>query len=389
MRRAGHGLRCRVMAPRDLLVTTYTPQLENGRALRTYAIVRALAAAGPLDVAFVPHGGPEPSPEYRALPGVAFHRIEPSRGLRRGSAFAAQLARGVPPSIARACSPELLAGARALAAAPGRGRVIASDFQTMTTLLPLAAERAVVYSAQNIESSYSPENGRSRLEHHAWRRLERRLLEAATEAWMVSERDLELARRLAPGTPLRYVPNVVDTAAIVPREAPAGGAEALMLADFTYGPNLEGLRWLVAEVLPRVWAQRPEVRLRVVGRGLPNEAWDPRLVRLGFVDALADAYDGVAAVVVPLREGGGSPMKLVEALAYGVPIVATPVATRGLAVRDGEHVREAANPEAFAAALLALLQGGDATMAARARGLAEREYSIARLAQLVGAAPPA
>ncbi len=196
---------------------------------------------------------------------------------------------------------------------------------------------------------------------------------------MPTAHDLAGARALAPSATLRLVPNVVDVAAIRPVGAP-GGTTAVMVADFTYAPNREGLEFLVREVLPRAWESVPELRLDVVGRGLGDRPpGDERVRHLGFVPSLAELYEHAACAVVPLLSGGGSPLKFVEALAYGVPVVATPRAAAGLEAVPGEHYLEGADGPAFAAALVEAIRGGAATAAA-GRALAEREYSIEALA---------
>ncbi len=86
-------------------------------------------------------------------------------------------------------------------------------------------------------------------------------------------------------------------------------------------------------------------------------------------------------VVVPLTEGAGTPLKFVEALAYQMPIVATPFAARGLELEPGRHFREAADAESFAAAVVEVLRDGAPEMAAEGRRLVEREYSIETLAK--------
>src|SRR5690606_16719505 len=101
-----------------------------------------------------------------------------------------------------------------------------------------------------------------------WRLFERRLLAHMAESWMVSHADIARARELCPGARLRYVPNVVDVAAIAP-VAPAGrGERLLMVGDFTYAPNRSGRDFLVGEVLPRVRRAIPTATVTLVGRGL-------------------------------------------------------------------------------------------------------------------------
>lgn len=372
---------------RDLFVSTFTPRLGNGRDLRTYTLLKALAANGPLDIAYVAYDG-EPDPELVALPGVEFHEVTPSRGARRAAAVARARARGWPAVVARSCSPEVRAAAEQLAADPGRGRVIAGDLNAMAMLMGLARRRPVVYNAHNIESSYSRRLYGGRVRWLPIEVLERQVLKAVAESWMVSRPDVRRALEIAPGATVRYAPNVVDVAAIQP-VAPRPGGVALMVADYRYLPNLLSVQWLIAEVLPRLWARLPHARVRFAGLGLELPGADERIEVAGFVEDLSSAYAQAAAVVVPLVEGAGTPLKFVEALAYGVPVVATPLAARGLSVQPGVHYRDGADAETFAGELATLIERGDADMAARGRRLAEDEYSVAALAQLVAVAAPA
>ena len=201
---------------------------------------------------------------------------------------------------------------------------------------------------------------------------------------MVSEADLAAARELCPGARLRLVPNVVDVSAIAPVQPDLSAQRALYLGIFSYEPNCTALSLLLDEAMPRVWAQLPDARLRLVGAGLEEPpSQDPRVEALGFVEQLADAYAGVSAAVVPLLQGGGTPLKFVEALAYGLPIVATPRAAAGLAVRDGEHCLLADGADAYAEALTRVLRDGAPSLGERGRALAAERYSIEALTTLV------
>jgi len=366
---------------RDLLVVARTPVLGTGAGVRTYGIVRALAVHRPVDVLFARFGAPSPAPEYERTPDIAFHAVTPSRGIARAAAYARARAAATPDGWARAVSHELTREAVRLAEAGDRGRVVADGPEAAVALRGLARRRAVIYNAHNVESSFREELGglgsARRLEA-----FERRLLERFVESWMVSHRDMELAAAIAPGRPLRYVPNVVDVAAIDPVASDRAARRILFLADFRYPPNQEGLRFLLDEVMPRVWSELPDARLRLAGRGLEGRpSADERVEAPGFVERLRDAYAGATCAVVPLLLGGGSPLKFVEALAYGLPVVATPVAAAGLDIRDGEHYRRAQGGEGFAAALVSELSGGDEAMGARGRARAQAEYSIEALAR--------
>jgi glycosyltransferase involved in cell wall biosynthesis len=338
----------------------------------------------------------------------------------------------VPHDFARGVSSELATAAGRAAAEPDRGRVIADGPIAAAALARLARTRPVIYNAHNLESGFrhqlaagdrrggGNEDGagdratiRSR---DAMRAFERRLLERASESWMVSDADIDAARELCPDARLRYVPNVVDVAAITPvtSTAPgiaaaagtgaapgigaapgtdaapgigagaAGERRAIFVASFSYEPNREGLRFLLEQVFPRVWAELPDAKLTLVGAGLerPPSA-DPRVETLGFVDDLAAAYARASCAVVPLLHGGGTPLKLIEALAYGLPVIATPRATAGLHVRDGEHCVLAPDGPSFASALVRVLRDGAPEMGRQGRELVERDYSIDALGRLL------
>ncbi|MEA2377482.1 MAG: polysaccharide biosynthesis protein PslH [Thermoleophilaceae bacterium] len=370
-----------------LVVSSYMPTRGTGRAARTYGIVRALAAAGPVDLLHTGFGASAPDPGYETLDGVRLHAVTNSRGARRGLAWARSRASGVPRAVARGVSPDLAAVAERPPGAPGRGRVIAEDAMAAVALLRLARKRPVIYSANNLESAFRPGRdpdwgSRRRLEA-----FERRLLKVAAETWMPSRADLEGARALAPDAELRYVPNVVDVAAIDARREPTDPPEALLIGDFTYAPNREGLDFLLGEVMPRAWARQPELRLTVAGRGFEFPAGaDQRLAALGFVDSLDALYARAACALVPLLSGGGSPVKFIEALAHGLPVVATPRGAAGVDAESGRHYFEGAGAEGFARALLeAIDPARGARVAAAGRALAESDYSIAALTRRLAA----
>jgi glycosyltransferase involved in cell wall biosynthesis len=373
-------------AVRDLLVSSYTPALGSGRAMRTYGIARALAAHRPLDLLYVPFGAAEPDQAFRSIPGIELHEVRPSRGLARIGAYAKALIGGVPPALARAVSSELVRAAKELAGDPKRGRVIADGPTAAAAMLGLAARRAVVYNAHNLESAFRHElEGTSAREHRMLEKFETRVLSHFAESWMVSDADLAGARRMCESARLRYVPNVVDVSAIRPLQgAGEGSMRALFIASFSYEPNRVALAFLAEQIMPLVWSSLPQARLAVVGPGLEGPLpEDPRIELRGFVDDLRAEYERACCAVVPLLQGGGSPLKLVEALAYGMPVVATPRAAAGLALHDGLDCVIADGAQQFANRLTSVLSDGAHEIGAAARRLAEQRYSIETLAGLL------
>jgi glycosyltransferase involved in cell wall biosynthesis len=368
---------------RSVLATSHTPGLESGRARRTYGLTRALAALGPVDLVYGAFGAPEPDPAYAEIDGLTLHRVERPGTLERLPAYLRARSRRVPDDFARGVWPGVGRRAAELLAADPAARPIADGPVAATALLAIARRRPAVYSAHNLESAFRHRLGEAGASAAALERFERLLLGAFAETWMVSEADVVGARELDPSADVRLVPNVVDVAATRPLAPRSGQRAVAFVADFGYEPNRQALRFLAAEAMPRLWEQAADVRLLVAGKGgaeVLGEA-DPRIEARGFVDDLRRHYDEAGVVAVPLLEGGGSPLKFVEALAYQVPVVATARAAAGLAVDDGEHFLAAPDTgEGFAAALLAALDPARGNqLAAAGRQLAEQEYSIESL----------
>lgn len=371
--------------PRDLLVTAQTPVLRSGKAMRTYSLLRALAAHRPVDLLYVRFGAPEPDDAFEQIAGVDLRELIPSRGATRALAYVTARMRGVPSALARAVSAELVTAIARCAQQPGRGRVIVDGPEAASAAFSLARRRPVVYNAHNLESAFRHElQGTSRRDHDRLVRFERRVLERFAESWMVSDADIAGARALAPGARLRYVPNAVDVSAIERVQPRRDARRIVFVASFSYEPNRLALRHLLDDVMPRVWRQLPDATLSVVGAGLaPGLAVDPRVRLLGFVDELRSAYEDATCAVVPLLQGGGSPLKLIEALAYGVPVLATSRAVAGLRLRDGVDCRVADGADALARALVELLRDGAPQLAGNGRATAERLYSIEALTVLL------
>jgi glycosyltransferase involved in cell wall biosynthesis len=369
----------------DLVVTPFTPTVDRGRALRTFGVIAALAHHRNVEVLFKRFGASDPPPEYAQLGGVRLQEVPATSWAAHALCYGRARLAGVPAGDARGLSPELGRAAVKAAGAPGRGRAIADG----PTAAALMAGRGLkfVYLAHNVESLLRPTLPRFRRSYgseRALRRFERRLLFSAQETWMPSRRDVQLALELAPGARLRYVPNVVDVSSIQPVNAHVTGPRAMFVGDYSYPPNVHALRFLIDEVMPRVWVKLREAELLAVGHDLvlPPDT-DPRVRPVGFVAQMDDAYALAACVVVPLLEGGGSPLKFVEALAHGLPVVATGRAAGGLEVEDGVHYRRAEGPQAFADTLVNVLREGAPEIAARGRQLAEQAYSIEALAAIL------
>lgn len=186
------------------------------------------------------------------------------------------------------------------------------------------------------------------------------------EAWMfapfgarvvVSERDREELRHINPALEWEVIPNGVECeeyhAPVAQREA----ATLLFTGNFAYAPNLDAAEWLSDELLPALRRQGIDARLWLVGHAPPESlrarAGDHVLVT-GHVPDLRPWLARATVYVCPLRLGAGIRNKVLEALAAGCPLLATPLSVEGIALRHGEEAL-LAEREDFAAALRRLL----------------------------------
>ncbi|WP_210425974.1 glycosyltransferase family 4 protein [Chromobacterium violaceum] len=191
-----------------------------------------------------------------------------------------------------------------------------------------------------------------------YRRWERRALAAPAIVAAVTLMDAaELARR--GGRQVEVVVNGVDCMAFAGVRPAYDSQRLLFIGNFEYPPNRDAVAWLVADIMPRIWRRMPEARLAVCGHAMP-ESWprrwaDPRLEWRGYAPALAPEQRRAAAFIAPLREGGGSKLKVLEAMAAGLPVLATPQGVSGLAVRPGEDFCLGCDDGALAEAAVSLL----------------------------------
>ncbi|HEY8867546.1 MAG TPA: glycosyltransferase [Solirubrobacteraceae bacterium] len=215
-----------------------------------------------------------------------------------------------------------------------------------------------------------------RNEAQALAALERKYA-AKFEHWLaVSEREAGEFRALGAAS-VAVAPNGVDP--MPPPAAPTPLAQGeplrlLFVGSLNYEPNRDGLEWFVEEVAPVV-RERVPIDIEVVGPGRRGPEL-PGVRYLGRVDDLDSAYERAHAAVVPLRVGAGSRLKVLEALARGVPLVSTSVGAEGFDLVDGEHALIADEP-ATLAERLALLQASLQGHGGLAQSLVTAAYDFA------------
>jgi glycosyltransferase involved in cell wall biosynthesis len=193
------------------------------------------------------------------------------------------------------------------------------------------------------------------LDARAIGREERRRIAAFTEVVLCSDRERRLLGS-APGR-VRVVPNTVD-GPDRPYD-PAEGQSLLFVGFLGYDVNVDAVTFLVGEILPRILAHRAHARVVIAGRSPSEEV--RALAQHPAIDLVADApsleplYRGARAVVAPLRQGGGTRIKVLEAMAHGTPMVLTPVAAEGLDLTNGREAFIEQMPGDYAARCVELL----------------------------------
>lgn len=218
-----------------------------------------------------------------------------------------------------------------------------------------------------------------------WRRLQRSAGRQVAATVVCSELDAE--RATAGGVPrVEVVPNGYrPVAEPVGRVAVSDPPTVLFPGTLRYPPNAEGARFLVREVAPRLQRLVPAVRIRLVGTTAPGLAGldDPPAVTLvGQVPDMAVELAGADLVVVPLRFGSGTRLKVLEAFAQKVPVVSTTLGAEGLGAEDGVHLLVADTPDELAAACARLL--GDEALRGRLATAAHELFTRRYADQVVG-----
>jgi polysaccharide biosynthesis protein PslH len=225
------------------------------------------------------------------------------------------------------------------------------------------------------------------IEWRKMRRYERRACQLADVTLTVSETDKQLFKQLSPATNIHAVPTGVDINYFAP--APAGTEQELEIVfsgSMDWFPNEDAMFWFINDILPLVRQQAPGVKLTIVGRN-PSEklqrlALGHDVLVTGTVDDVRPSVHRASVYIVPLRIGGGTRLKIYEALAMGKAIVSTTVGAEGLPLEDGKHLVLADTAEAFASQVVALMHnpGKRARLGHAGRQLVQQRYSWGKVA---------
>jgi polysaccharide biosynthesis protein PslH len=358
--------------------------IDAGGRLRSFHVVRELARSHRVTVLTTHRPGADATAALAAqVPEATVVSVPfalPSRGTPR---FAGALARawlaGRPLEATRSRVPALRRQVERYLAARAVD-VCVADFLVATPSVPAGRGAPVVLFAHNVEhliwqrlaevETRRWRRATLRLEARRLRRWEGEACARATVTAAVSELDRARLAALAPRARVRVVPTGVDTAYFAPNGTHRVPGRLVFVGSMDWHPNEDAVLHFLAATLPRIRRARPDVSMVVVGRSprpaLRKAAAAAGVTVTGTVDDVRPWLREADVCVVPLRIGGGTRLKIFEALAMGLPVVSTAVGAEGLPLVAGRHFVEADAPEAFAAAVLVLLREP-----ARARALGE------------------
>lgn len=189
----------------------------------------------------------------------------------------------------------------------------------------------------------------------------------ATRVCVVTPREREFLETLAPGLDARVIPNGVDLDYFAPQASLPAPNSIGFLGGMDYAPNESAALYFVNEILPRVWAEIPDATCALIGRN-PTRAINALAhdARVRVTGTVADVRPHVAAqsvMVAPILSAGGMKFKVLETLALGKAVVATPEAIQGLTVQSESQLLVARGASEFSQACVRLLR--DKTLCAR------------------------
>ena len=324
----------------------------------------------------------------------------PSR-LRRTASRAAGLIAGLPIDAVRMKDPRLAGALRDLLRAHPID-IVQIEYGAMAAYLPLIRqlspsskiiidelEVASIAIARRWDFEQRPPSWFSRWDARRWARFERRIWSQSDAVLAMSEPERQVVDKTAGAGKGHVVANGVDIEYFHPSTraaADSGPQRLLFVGNLQHRPNAEGLAVFLETAWPQLAARLPELELHVVGPAAdpPLQLGAGRRVRFhGYVDDVRPHLAAAAAAIVPIVTGGGTRLKVLEALAAGTPLISTRLGVEGLTIRNGREALLADSIAEFPSLIAALLGQPErrSALAAAGRRLVEERYSWAPISR--------
>jgi polysaccharide biosynthesis protein PslH len=355
------------------LKTELLHPIDKGGKIRTYHVLRGLSARNHVTYLCLDNGTAAPDAHDRAREYSTRLVTVPFRPATRGSfrflmGAALNVFSSLPYAVARWRSRKLESRIREEA---GDADVVVCDFLASSVNVPKDLRAPLVLFQHNVEAliwkrlaEVAPAGSRRAYVSMQWRRMvrfEARECRRYARVVAVSETDKALLEEEYGLEGVAVVPTGVDIDYFRPDpEVKRDDRRIVFTGSMDWMPNQDGITWFIDRVLPLVRQRIPDVRLDVVGRHPPRNlvergAADDTVHVTGFVEDIRPWVQQAAVAVVPLRVGGGTRLKIYEAMAMETPLVSTTIGAEGLPLREGNDFLRADTPAAFADAVIGLL----------------------------------
>lgn len=214
-------------------------------------------------------------------------------------------------------------------------------------------------------------------------KLETSLLEKSSKVWVISEEDKAVFKKVVPLDKYKTIP--VGMTFKLDKSPIVGATIHLMfLGKLDWDPNREGLKWFLDTIWPKVTNEK--LKLRIAGSG--DGAWLTKYSHLknieflGLIDNVADIYDKSDFSIVPIQFGSGTRIKVIESIAFGVPVISTRMGVQGSGIKEGEYYNAESSDE-----WIQLLNHLESNKVDYFKRLQERfylEYSYHGISELIG-----
>ncbi|MGB6383719.1 MAG: glycosyltransferase [Terriglobales bacterium] len=355
--------------------------VQNGGNIRTYHVLRYLSERHQLT--FYSYYGGAPDPDYerelqRELPGavaVCTGKRELA-GAARGLDYLAHFGTGPPYAVSRFADNRVQKQLQDWFREQ-RFDVAVCDFLDAAINFPGRLNIPSVLFQHNVESEIWRRHADTagnpvkkmmyRMEFRKMLRYERATVRKFQHVIAVSENDRALMTKWVDGDRVTVVPTGVDLAQYRPAPNPLDASAPLItfVGAMDWEPNVDGVEYFCGEVWPAIKAEIPQARFRIVGRNPDRrvQRWasnpinnDNSIEVTGRVPSVVEHLHQSAVVIVPLRIGGGTRLKIYEAMATAKAVVSTTVGAEGLDVHHGRDIMLADDPSSFAQAVIMLLR---------------------------------
>jgi sugar transferase (PEP-CTERM/EpsH1 system associated) len=373
---------------------------DTGGKIRSYNILRQLAKYH--EVTFFSFYPAHKNDIHGDLSQIFQHVIQipldlpPAKGAGEFLDYATHLFSCEPYSLAKYCRPEVRNKLRALLREETFD-IILCDFLVAAGVIPWDFPCPKVLFTHNVEAviwqrhyEISSNPLWKAVSWYEWKRMaaaERRYLQKADQVIAVSEKDREAFAKFLDPHKVTVAQAGADTEYLQPREEEIPNS-LVFTGSMDWLPNEDGILYFVDEILPLILAKAPETTLCIVGRKPSRRlqalaAHTPNIQLTGWVEDVRPYVAQRAVCVVPLRIGGGTRLKIFEAMSMGKAVISTSIGAEGLPVTNGEHLILADDPSTFAQSTLRLLSNSAerAQIGQAARRLVEENYSWAKVSR--------